>query len=220
MDNTEILRRVDHTLLLPNAETADIMRICKEAVAYGTASACIPPVYVSTAKKHFPELNICTVIGFPLGYASTEAKTAEIQSALSDGCDEFDMVINIPRAVNGEFDMVEKEIDTLKQIVNSKILKVIIETCYLTHNAKIALCECITRAGADYVKTSTGFGPVGAALSDIELFKKHIGKNVKMKAAGGIRTKADMIAYISAGCARIGTSGAVKALAGETVEGY
>ncbi|MDR0326539.1 MAG: deoxyribose-phosphate aldolase [Oscillospiraceae bacterium] len=220
MDNKDILRYVDHTLLSANATADDIWRVCGEAVRYGMASACIPPTYVKPAKERYPSLNVCTVIGFPLGYPPTEAKIAEAGRALEDGCDEIDMVINILWAVDGEFDKITDEIAAIKKLVGSKILKVIIETCYLTENMKIALCRCITEAGADFIKTSTGFGTAGAVLEDIELFKKHIGPGVKIKAAGGIRTKKDLEAFIAAGCSRIGTSGALKALVGETAEGY
>jgi len=220
MDNTTIFKYVDHTLLAANAAREDISRICDEAVRYGMASACIPPAYVGPAKERFPTLNVCTVIGFPLGYSATAAKLAEIEDALKAGCDEFDMVINLTWAANGEFDKITAEIAALKKAVGPKILKVIVETCYLTQEAKIALCQCVTDGGADYIKTSTGFGTAGATLEDIRLFKAHIGPNVKIKAAGGVRTQKDMEAFIEAGCARIGTSGAIKALAGGTVQGY
>ena len=220
MENAEILRHVDHTLLAASASSADILQLCDEAVRYRTASVCIPPAYVALARESYPALNICTVIGFPLGYSCAAAKQAEARQALADGCDEFDMVINITDAVNSRFERITEEITSLKQAVGGRILKVIVETCYLTEEMKIALCRCVTAAGADYIKTSTGFGPAGAKLEDIELFKRHIGPGVKIKAAGGVRTKADLEAFLTAGCDRIGTSGAVKALAGERVEGY
>ena len=220
MDNAEILRRVDHTLLAAHAAEEDILRLCAEAVQYQTASVCIPPSYVALAKARYPALNVCTVIGFPLGYAATEAKLAEVERALADGCDEFDMVINVTWAANGQFDKITAEIAALKALAGDKILKVIIETCYLNEAQKIALCQCVTDAGADYIKTSTGFGTAGAVMADIELFKRHIGPNIKIKAAGGVRTREDMEAFIAAGCDRIGTSGAVKALAGEENKGY
>ena len=220
MTNNDIMKHVDHTLLLAYASSSEILRICEEATTHGMASVCIPPSYIAFAHKNYPELNICTVIGFPLGYSSTNAKVQEIKDALADGCNEFDMVINISWAINGEYDRIMEEIKTLKAAVGDHILKVIIETCYLSEEAKVQMCKAVTEAGADYIKTSTGFGTAGATLEDIALFKAHIGPNVKIKAAGGVRTKADMEAFLSAGCDRIGTSGAIKALAGESFQGY
>ena len=220
MENKEIFMHVDHTLLAAFATSEEIAKICEEAMQYEMASACIPPTYINFAKTNFPELNVCTVIGFPLGYSSTHAKVQEIRDGLLDGCSEFDMVINIAWAKNGEFAKITKEIAELKKACDGKILKVIIETSYLTESEKIALCKCVTEGGADYIKTSTGFGSAGATLEDVALFKKYIGPNVKIKAAGGVRTKEDMIAFIEAGCDRIGTSGAIKALAGEKIKGY
>lgn len=211
-DKNEVLKHVDHTLLAAYATSADILRLCGEAEEYGTASACIPPAYVKLAKERFPKLNVCTVIGFPLGYSSTNAKLAEVEDALRDGCDEFDMVINISWAKNGEFDRITGEIAALRKAVGSNILKVIIETCYLTEDEKIALCKCVTDGKADYIKTSTGFGSAGATLADVALFKKHIGEGIKIKASGGVRSREDMEAFLSAGCDRIGTSGAITAL--------
>lgn len=208
----DILKHVDHTLLAAYATSADILRVCGEAEEHGTASACIPPSYVKLAKERFPKLNVCTVIGFPLGYSSTNAKLAETEDALRDGCNEFDMVINIAWAKNGEFGRITDEIAALRKAVGGKTLKVIIETCYLNEEEKIALCKCVTEGGADYIKTSTGFGTSGAALADVALFKKHIGGGVKIKASGGIRTIEDTEAFLSAGCDRIGTSGAITAL--------
>ena len=153
-------------------------------------------------------MDICTVVGFPLGYSVTEAKLAEVKQALLDGADEIDMVVNITDVKNHDYDAVETEIRALREATGSKILKVIIETCYLTEEEKIRLCEIVTRAGADYIKTSTGFGTAGATLEDIRLFKEHIGPGVKMKAAGGIRTREAMEAYLAEGCDRIGSSSA------------
>lgn len=220
MTSNDIMKHVDHTLLLAYAKEEEILRICEEATTHGMASVCIPPSYISVAHKNFPDLNICTVIGFPLGYSSTNAKVQEIKDALADGCNEFDMVINISWAMNGQFDQITEEIKALKAAVGDHVLKVIIETCYLSEEAKIALCQCVTEAKADYIKTSTGFGNAGATLEDIALFKANIGPDVKIKAAGGVRTKDDMIAFLEAGCDRIGTSGAIKALAGESFQGY
>ena len=212
MENRDIFRHVDHTLLSARAAEGDILRLCEEAVTYGAASVCIPPAYVALARRYNPDLNICTVIGFPLGYSVTDAKITEARAALGDGCDEFDMVINLTWAINGRFDRITAEIAALKRAVGEKILKVIIETCYLAREDKISLCRCVTDGGADYIKTSTGFGPAGAQLEDIALFRAHIGPGVKIKASGGMRTRADMEAFLAAGCDRLGTSGAVRAL--------
>ena len=216
-DNKEIFKHIDHTLLAAYAASADILKLCEEAEKFGMASVCIPPAYVSWVRERFPKLNICTVIGFPLGYSSTGAKLAEVKDALSAGCNEFDMVINISWAKNGEFDKITGEIAALKKAVGDKILKVIVETCYLTEDEKIALCGCVTDGYADYIKTSTGFGSAGAALGDIELFKKHIGGKVKIKASGGVRTRTDIEAFLSAGCERIGASGAISALSVQAI---
>ncbi len=210
MDRKEILSHVDHTQLKAYAAWEDIKKLCEEALELHTASVCVPPCYVKRIKEAYPDLNICTVIGFPLGYSVTEAKAAETKKALEDGAGEIDMVINITDVKNGDYDAVEREIRTLKEITGEKILKVIIETCYLTEGEKIRLCEIVTRAKADYIKTSTGFGTAGASLEDIRLFREHIGSDVKMKAAGGIRTKEDMEAYLKEGCERIGSSAAGK----------
>ena len=214
MDPNTILSHVDHTILNPCTSWQEVQKICGEAVRYQTASVCIPPSYVSRVHDEYgDDINICTVIGFPLGYHSTEVKLAEAIGAIRDGADEVDMVINLGDVKNGDFHKVTKEIAALKEAMGAKILKVIVETCYLTEEEKIELCHCITEGGADYIKTSTGFGTDGASLRDVELFKKHIGKNVKMKASGGIRTREDFVAYLKAGCERIGTSSAVKVLA-------
>ena len=210
MDRKEILSHVDHTQLKAYAAWEDIKKLCEEALELHTASVCVPPCYVKRIKDAYPDLNICTVIGFPLGYSVTEAKAAETKKALEDGAGEIDMVINITDVKNGDYDAVEREIRTLKEMTGEKILKVIIETCYLTEGEKIRLCEIVTRAKADYIKTSTGFGTAGASLEDIRLFREHIGPDVKMKAAGGIRTKEDMEAYLKEGCERIGSSAAGK----------
>ena len=210
MDRKEILSHVDHTQLKAYAAWEVIKKLCEEALELHTASVCVPPCYVKRIKEAYPDLNICTVIGFPLGYSVTEAKAAETKKALEDGAGEIDMVINITDVKNGDYDAVEREIRTLKEITGEKILKVIIETCYLTEGEKIRLCEIVTRAKADYIKTSTGFGTAGASLEDIRLFREHIGPDVKMKAAGGIRTKEDMEAYLKEGCERIGSSAAGK----------
>lgn len=208
METKEILKCIDHTLLKAVSDRQGTMTLCEEAVKYETASVCIPPSYVKEVKEKFPSLDVCTVIGFPLGYNTTAVKVFEAQDAVKNGADEIDMVINLGAVKNGEFDFVTDEISAVKKAVGDKILKVIIETCYLTDDEKIKLCECVTKGGADYIKTSTGFGDAGADIKDIALFKEHIGSGVKIKAAGGIRTKEAMEEFINAGCSRIGTSGA------------
>lgn len=208
MDNAEILKHIDHTLLKAVSDEKGILDICKEAVEHKTASVCIPPSYVKLAKEKFPSLNVCTVIGFPLGYSTTAVKVFETEDAVKNGADEIDMVINIGDVKNGSFDKVTEEISAVRKAAEGKILKVIIETCYLTEEEKIRLCKCVTDGGADYIKTSTGFGTAGAQKEDIVLFKNNIGKDVKIKAAGGIRTKKAMEEFIELGCDRIGTSGA------------
>lgn len=213
METKEMLQYIDHTLLKPVCTWDEIETLCKEALSYHTASVCIPPSYVKRAREAFgPELPICTVIGFPLGYNPAEAKVCEARTALRDGADELDMVINLGDVKNRDFEKVYEEIRALRETAGSRILKVIVETCYLTRDEKIRLCEIVTKAGADYIKTSTGFGTAGATMEDILLFKEHIGSSVKIKAAGGIRTQEDLEAFIQAGCSRIGTSSAVKLL--------
>lgn len=213
METKEMLQYIDHTLLKPVCTWDEIETLCKEALSYHTASVCIPPSYVKRAREAFgPELPICTVIGFPLGYNPAEAKVCEARTALRDGADELDMVINLGDVKNRDFEKVYEEIHALRETAGSRILKVIVETCYLTRDEKIRLCEIVTKAGADYIKTSTGFGTAGATMEDILLFKEHIGSSVKIKAAGGIRTREDLEAFIQAGCSRIGTSSAVKLL--------
>ena len=210
MNVEDMLRHVDHTLLKAYAKWEDIVKLCDEAVEYKTASVCVPPAYIKRIHETYGEkVNICTVIGFPLGYSVTEAKVAEAKQALADGCNEIDMVINITDVKNGDFEKVEKEIKTLKEVCGEHILKVIIETCYLTEEEKIAMCRAVTNAGADYIKTSTGFGTDGATKADIELFKKYIGPKVKMKAAGGVSTVEDLEMFLQLGCERVGTSRAV-----------
>lgn len=221
MDKKEILKHIDHTLLKAVATWEDIKVLCDEAIKYETASVCVPACYISRIHETYGDkINICTVVGFPLGYSVTEAKVLETRKAIEDGANEIDMVINISDVKNGDFEKVTKEIAALKEACGDKILKVIIETCYLTEEEKIAMCKSVTEAGADYIKTSTGFGTAGATIEDIRLFKKHIGPNVKMKAAGGVKTIADLEMFINEGCDRIGTSSAVNMLKGEEVTGY
>ncbi|MBR5486296.1 MAG: deoxyribose-phosphate aldolase [Oscillospiraceae bacterium] len=221
MTNSEILKHIDHTLLKPCCTWDDIKKLCDDAVKYGTASVCVPPSYVARIHAAYGEkLNICTVVGFPLGYSTTSAKVQEVKQALADGASEIDMVVNLGDVKNGDFEKITEEISAMKNAVGSNILKVIIETCYLTEDEKIALCKCVTNGKADYIKTSTGFGTGGAVLDDILLMKKHIGENVKIKAAGGVKTKADLEMFLNEGCDRIGTSSAVAMLAGEQANGY
>jgi len=215
LTDQEILGKVDHTLLKATASWSEIKNLCDEAVRYKTASVCIPPAYVKPVFEAYGgSLVICTVIGFPLGYSSSAIKVLETEAALMDGASEIDMVINIGDVKNSRYDLVLGEILYVKNICKDKILKVIVETCYLTEDEKIQLCDIVARAGADYIKTSTGFGSSGAAIADVELFARHIRPKVKIKAAGGIKTREDMIAFINAGASRIGTSSAVKILAG------
>ena len=221
MENSAILKHIDHTLLKPTAAWEDIQKLCNEAVQYKTASVCVPPSYVARIKESFgDQLIICTVIGFPLGYHTTASKIYETEKALEDGADEIDMVINLGDVKEGAYKQITEEIRELKKTVGSRILKVIIETCYLTQNEKIRICQCVTEGGADYIKTSTGFGPSGAVLEDIHLFKAYLGPYVKIKAAGGLKTREDLVAFINAGCERIGTSSAVSILAGEEAQSY
>ena len=220
MTTEEMLSRVDHTQLKAFATWEDIVSLCDEAVEFHTASVCVPPCYVKRIHDTYGDkVNICTVIGFPLGYSVTEAKAAEIRQALEEGCNEIDMVVNISDVKNGDFDKVEQEIRTLKGVCGDHILKVIIEACYLTQEEKIAMCRAVTNAGADYIKTSTGFGTGGAVREDVELFRKYIGPQVRIKAAGGISTLEDLEMYISLGCDRICTSRAVGLCRGQSVKG-
>ncbi|MEG1847238.1 MAG: deoxyribose-phosphate aldolase [Lachnospiraceae bacterium] len=221
MTNQEMLSHVDHTQLKPFATWESIVTLCEEAIEYHTASVCVPPTYIKRIYDTYGDkLTICTVVGFPLGYSVTESKVAEVKKALEDGAKEIDMVVNISDVKNGFYNKVEEEIKTLKDVVGEKILKVIIETCFLTEEEKIAMCEAVTRAGADYIKTSTGFGTGGATIEDIKLFKAHIGPDVKIKAAGGVKTVQDLVNFLEEGCDRIGTSSAVGLLKGEEAQGY
>ncbi len=213
MTKQEIFSHVDHTQLKAFAKWEDIVTLCDDAVRYKAASVCVPPAYVKRIHDTYKDsVRICTVVGFPLGYSTAAAKAAETKEALKDGAEEIDMVVNIGDVKSGLFEKVEEEIRMLKEICGGCILKVIVETCYLTEEEKIAMCRTVTKAGADYIKTSTGFGTGGAVLEDILLFQKHIGPGVKIKAAGGIRTKEDMETFLNAGCDRIGTSSAAGVL--------
>jgi len=221
MDRKDIFKTVDHTLLAQTATWAEIKQICDDGMAYGTASVCIPPSYVKQAKEYVGDkLAICTVIGFPNGYMTTAAKEFETKDALANGADEIDMVINLGWVKDGRFDLVEQEIRTLKAACGTKILKVIIETCLLNKEEKIQMCKTVTAAGADFIKTSTGFSTAGATFEDIALFAANIGPDVKMKAAGGISSFDDAEKFISLGASRLGTSRIVKLAKNENAQGY
>ena len=216
MKAKEVLLHVDHTLLKQTATWQDIERICDEAVQYHTATVMVPSCYVKRIKDAYgAKLKVATVVGFPNGNANTAAKIAETAQALADGAEEIDMVINVGCLKAGETEFVTDEIRALKSLCGDRVLKVIVETCFLTDEEKIAACKCVTDGGADFIKTSTGFGTAGAKLSDIELFRKHIGLGVQMKAAGGIHTREEMEAFLAAGCTRLGASAAVKVLKDE-----
>ena len=218
----KIIASVDHTLLAQTATWEEIKQICDDAVAYGTASVCIPPSYVKQAKEYLGDrMAVCTVIGFPNGYNTTEVKVFEAKDAVANGADEVDMVINLGWVKEGRYDLLEEEIRQIKQAVQGKILKVIIETCLLTDEEKIRMCEVVTAAGADFIKTSTGFSTSGATFADIELFAKHVGAGVKMKAAGGISSMEDAERFIGLGASRLGTSRIIKLIKSEKTEaGY
>lgn len=207
MDISNQISKIDHTLLKAFAKKEDIFALCDEAIEYKTASVCIPCSFIKPVKeKYGDKLTICTVIGFPLGYSTTATKVFETKDAVSNGADEIDMVVNIGWVKDKEYDLVLNEMREIRGACKGKILKVIIETCYLDKDEKIKLCELVTLAGADYIKTSTGFGTAGATIEDIELFKANIGPQVKIKAAGGIRTLNDFLGFVNAGCNRIGAS--------------
>ena len=207
MEEKDILKLIDHTLLQADATWEQIVSLCDEAVKYGTATVCIPQTYLKRVhEKYGDNLKLCTVIGFPLGYNLASSKVVEAKDSIADGAEEIDTVINISDVKNHRYAEVRKELKMIREACGDKLLKVIIETCYLTEEEKIELCKIVTEVKADYIKTSTGFGSAGATLEDIELFKKHIGPDVKIKAAGGIRTIEDALLYANAGCSRIGSS--------------
>lgn len=221
MNENEILKHVDHTLLLQTATWDEIKQICDDAIQYGTASVCIPPSYVKQAAEYVKgKMPICTVIGFPNGYMTTKTKEFETKDAISNGASEIDMVINVGWLKDKKYDLLEEEIRTLKAACGENILKVIIETCFLTEEEKVKMCEIVTKAGADYIKTSTGFGGAGATFEDIALFSKHIGPNVKMKAAGGIASLDDAKKFLSLGADRLGTSRIIKLVKNQEATGY
>ncbi len=213
MQAAEILATVDHTLLKQTATWSEIQRICEEAKAYHTATVMVPSCFIARIRQTYGEaVKAATVVGFPNGNCSTAAKLAETAQALADGAAEIDMVINIGALKSGDTKYVTDEIKALKALCGERVLKVIVETCFLTEEEKIAACRCVTEGGADFIKTSTGFGTAGATLADIKLFREHIGPQVQMKAAGGIHTRQEMEAFLAAGCTRLGASAAVKVL--------
>ena len=221
MDKQTILKHVDHTLLLQDATWGEIRQICDDAIAYKTASICIPPGYVKRAKEYVQDkMAVCTVIGFPNGYMTTAAKEFEAKDALANGADEIDMVINIGWVKDRKYDSIEEEIRTLKAACGDRILKVIIETCLLTDEEKIEMCRVVTNAGADYIKTSTGFSKAGATFEDVKLFSEHVGEGVRIKAAGGISTMEDAEKFMELGADRLGTSRMIKLVKNEQAEGY
>lgn len=220
MDNKELFQYIDHTQLKAVSTWEDIQKLCQEAIRYQTASVCIPPAYVKRVAETFGDaLNICTVIGFPLGYQTCAVKIFEAKDAVANGAQEIDMVINIGELKNQNYEQVKDEIRAVKEAIGDHVLKVIIETCYLTEEEKKIMCRLVTEAGADFIKTSTGFGTGGATMEDILLFKEHIGSQVKMKAAGGVRTVQDLQEFVATGCSRIGTSSGVSILTGENCNG-
>lgn len=216
MDRNGILKLVDHTLLAQTATWEEIKVICDDAITYGTASVCIPPSYVKRVKEYVGDkMAVCTVIGFPNGYNTTAVKEFETKEALKEGADEIDMVVNLGDVRDGNFEKVTDEIRTLKAACGNKILKVIVETCLLAEEEKIALCKAVTEAKADFIKTSTGFSKAGATFEDVELFAKHIGPDVKIKAAGGISSFDDAEKFVELGASRLGTSRLVKIMKAE-----
>ena len=210
MNRTEILSKTDHTLLAPQATWEEVEALCKEALAYHTASVCISPCYVLPAKKAFPDLTVCTVIGFPSGAHTTACKVMETKDAIANGADEVDMVINVGFVKDGRFDAVLDEIRQVKAAAGSCILKVIIETCLLTEDEKIRLCDIVSRSGADFIKTSTGFSKGGATPEDIRLMRKYCAPGLKIKAAGGISTLADAEEFLKLGADRLVSSRIVR----------
>ena len=221
MDINNILSHCDHTLLAVDATWDDIKQICDDGMKYKTASVCIPASYVRQAAEYVGgKLAICTVIGFPNGYSTTAVKVFEAKNAVENGADEIDMVINVGFAKDGKFDEILNEIKEVKAACGDKILKVIIETCLLNDDEKKEMCRVVTESGADFIKTSTGFSKGGATREDIALFAANIGENVKMKAAGGIRSFEDALDYLNLGCERLGTSAIVKLVKNQEVTGY
>ena len=221
MNTEEMLKHVDHTLLLQGSTWAEIRQICDDAMKYHTASVCIPASYVKQAKEYVGDrMKICTVIGFPNGYSTTAVKVFEAKDAIANGASEIDMVINIGWLKDKRYEDLLNEIRALTAACGKLILKVIIETCLLTDAEKIRMCEIVTESGADYIKTSTGFSTAGATFDDVKLFAEHVGKNVKIKAAGGISSLEDAEKFMELGADRLGTSRIVKLIKGQEATGY
>jgi len=221
MEKREILKMVDHTLLTQTATWEEIRQILEDAMKYHTASACIPASYVKQAAEYVEgKLPICTVIGFPNGYSTTQVKVFETKDAVANGASEIDMVINIGHLKDRKYQEIEDEIRQVHKACGGRILKVIIETCLLTEEEKIKMCEIVTNTGAEYIKTSTGFSTSGATFADVELMKKYIGEPVKIKAAGGISSLEDAEKFIRLGADRLGTSRIVKLINNEMASGY
>ena len=221
MNKRDILSKTDHTLLKQTSTWEQIKAICDDGMAHETASVCIPPSFVKRAKEYVGDkLPICTVIGFPNGYMTTAVKVFETKDAIENGADEIDMVINVGDVKEGAYDRVLEEIKAIKAACNGKILKVIIETCLLTEEEKIKMCELVTKAGAVFIKTSTGFSKAGATFEDVELMRANVGKEVKVKAAGGISSFDDAEKFMSLGADRLGTSRLIKIMKSEVGTGY
>ena len=221
MDVKEILAHCDHTLLKQESTWAQIKEVCDDGLKFGCASVCIPASYVKQANDYVGnDLKICTVIGFPNGYSTTEVKVFETEDAIRNGADEIDMVINIGWAKDGRWDELLEEIKSVKASCQGRILKVIVEACLLTEEEKVKLCQIVTQSGAEYIKTSTGFSTGGATREDVALFKANVGPDVKVKAAGGIRTLQDAKDFLNLGADRLGTSAIVKLVKGQTPQGY
>lgn len=221
MDNKTILKTVDHTLLKQTSTWEDIKIICDDAMKYEVASVCIPPSFVKKAKEYVGDkMQVCTVIGFPNGYNTTAVKVYETKDAISNGADEIDMVINLGMLKENRLVEIEEEIKAIKEACGEKILKVIIETCLLTEEEKIAMCKCVTNAKADYIKTSTGFSSGGATAEDLKLFSQNIGEDILIKAAGGISDLETASQFIEIGATRLGTSRIIKLINNEECSGY
>jgi len=221
MDTKKLLTHVDHTLLATTATAEDYLKLCEEGAAYGVASVCIPPSRVELCAKYFAgQVKICTVVGFPNGYANTRAKAFEAETAIKQGAAEIDMVIDIGKAKEHDYDAVLADIKAIRAATQGYILKVIIETAVLTQDEKIALCQVVSKSGADYIKTSTGFAKGGATFDDVALLRKYVAPEVKVKAAGGIATLDDAYRFIELGADRLGTSRIVKLVQGMSGEGY
>jgi deoxyribose-phosphate aldolase len=221
MDKKLIFEKVDHTLLTQTATWEEIKQICDDAIAYGVASVCIPPSYVKQVKEYVKDrMAVCTVIGFPNGYNTTAVKVFETKDAIANGADEIDMVINIGMLKDQKYEDILDEIKQLKEACGNRILKAIIETCLLTDDEKIKMCEIVTKAGADFIKTSTGFSKAGATFEDVALFAEHVGKEVRIKAAGGISSFDDAERFIELGATRLGTSRIIKLAKNQTGTGY